>query len=369
MKRYRMMGFGLLAAAGLQQCQPACTPEPTGPVETTTTVAVPPPIGTTTTLPIETTTTTAAPTTTTVPDVPAVFGYRDATNEACTELIVTNIGTGDLLYAPTAAGDQPFTTLAPSQSVTQNFVNAAEYELRFGENGTYNGVAVQQGRRLTFGGGAKSTYAITNPNCATWVLNWDPVTVPDMYRVSCSLIGDEPADRKRTFCSAPPLRTTPTTSSRAAPRADRRSVRPSRGPKPFHRDPAGPAYSRDGSANSLVGSAAWPEGRQRHADPGSPGLGPRRLAPRCSPRRTPGKRCSTRASVRRRCTQQPDLSPEERKSPSFGRLLRWRAARVEVYGSDRLISVSEPPLAPASAPDDAADARAPDVRLLLAPVP
>jgi hypothetical protein len=47
------MGFGLLAAAGLNQCQPACTPAAPGPVETTTTVAE--------------TTTTAATTTTTMP--------------------------------------------------------------------------------------------------------------------------------------------------------------------------------------------------------------------------------------------------------------------------------------------------------------
>ena len=36
--KYRMMGLGLFVAAGLQQCQPACTPEPP-PVVTTTTAA------------------------------------------------------------------------------------------------------------------------------------------------------------------------------------------------------------------------------------------------------------------------------------------------------------------------------------------
>ena len=51
--RYRMMGLGLFAAAGLAQCQPACTPETPGAVGTTTTVAE--------------TTTTQAPTTTTQP--------------------------------------------------------------------------------------------------------------------------------------------------------------------------------------------------------------------------------------------------------------------------------------------------------------
>jgi hypothetical protein len=90
-----MMGLGLFAAAGLAQCQPACTPieEPVAAPPVEVPVAVPPPPVT------EAPTTTAAPTTTTTaPDVEVVFNTREEPNADCTGLIVFNIGTGDLQF-------------------------------------------------------------------------------------------------------------------------------------------------------------------------------------------------------------------------------------------------------------------------------
>ena len=81
--KYRMMGLGVFAAAGLSQCQPACTPTPPAPVVTTTTAA------TTTTTQPQVTTTTAAP------FVPT-FGVDINPNADCSALVFHNKGTGEL---------------------------------------------------------------------------------------------------------------------------------------------------------------------------------------------------------------------------------------------------------------------------------
>ena len=114
----------------------------------------------------------ATTTTTTVPDEPAVFNYRAATESNCSVVRVSNIGTGDLTFRTTTdtipTGDPVL--LVPGDSVTVAFdTNGIEptWSLYAAEDGTYVGFPVSNGQRLVNGGGGhKSSYAITDPACA-----------------------------------------------------------------------------------------------------------------------------------------------------------------------------------------------------------